>query len=108
LPSEAAIQTETMRRLSEYAGLRIWRHNTGAAQYGDRVVKFGVPGAADLSGIASPSGRRIEIELKKPGGRQSAAQKSYGAMINKFGGFYICSDDPEAIIETLKQEGIVK
>lgn len=69
--------------------LRIWRQNTGAARTSrGALVRFGIPGQADISGILS-NGRRIEIECKSPHGRQTQEQRSWQAMIERFGGLYV-------------------
>ena len=69
--------------------LRIWRQNTGAAtDQNGRLVRFGRPGAADLTGILS-DGRRLEIEVKSAHGRQSVAQASFQRIIENYGGVYI-------------------
>lgn len=72
---------------------RIWRANSGAATWRGKdgktkgLVRFGVPGQADISGIMQ-GGMRIEIEAKTATGRQSDDQKRWQAMIEKFGGAY--------------------
>jgi hypothetical protein len=71
-----------------------------------RIVKFGTPGAADLSGILE-DGRRIEIEVKTATGRQSEQQKRFQAMIEKFNGIYILArsiEDAERGIENAKNQ----
>ncbi|RMG17749.1 MAG: hypothetical protein D6729_08280 [Deltaproteobacteria bacterium] len=56
--------------------MRLWRANVGAARFGRHVVKFGIPGQADLTGIL-PGGIRLEIEVKGPTGRQSPQQRAF-------------------------------
>ena len=89
-PSEAEIQAEVLRVLGARPDLRLWRANTGAAidPSTARLVRFGVQGQADLSGILA-GGRRLEIEIKSARGRQTPNQKFFGAMIVRFGGLYI-------------------
>jgi hypothetical protein len=55
---------------------------------GDRKVRFGVPGQADIHGIL-PGGLFLAIEVKSPTGQQSAEQRAYQAMVEKFGGVYV-------------------
>jgi hypothetical protein len=75
--------------------LRIWRSNSGAAIWRGKngssggLVRFGVPGQADISGIMRPSGRRIEIEVKTLTGKQSKEQQAWQKMIEWAGGLYI-------------------
>ena len=48
---ESVIQNQILRRFGTLPGLRLWRANSGVAQYGDRAVRFGINGRADLTGI---------------------------------------------------------
>ncbi len=86
--TEHQIQNAIIREFGTRPDMRIWRANTGVAKYGDRVVRFGVPGQADLTGLFS-DGRRLEIEVKSATGRQSKDQKRYQAMIERYGGLYV-------------------
>lgn len=85
---EAAIVAEVLRRLGTDPRCRVWRQNTGALRVGNRLIRFGVPGQADITGILR-DGRRLEIECKAAHGRQSEAQRNYQRMIEFFGGVYI-------------------
>ena len=89
-PSEAEIHAEVLRVLGARPDLRLWRANTGAAidTHTHRLIRFGVPGQADLSGILA-GGRRLEIEIKSARGRQTPEQLFFGAMIARFGGLYV-------------------
>ena len=89
-PSEAEIQAEVLRILGARPDLRLWRANTGAAidPRTGRLIRFGAPGQADLSGILA-GGRRLEIEIKSARGHQTQEQLFFGAMIARFGGLYV-------------------
>ena len=63
---------------------------------GARVVRFGVPGQADLTGIL-PDGRRLEVEVKSATGRQSAAQRDFQNLIERFGGLYVLARSVEDV-----------
>jgi len=52
------------------------------------VVRFGLPGQADLTGIL-PGGVRLEIEVKRPGCPQTHEQRAFQRMIERFGGVYV-------------------
>ena len=81
----------------------VWRCNTGAARVPGkrgraRVLRFGLPGQADISGLACTprrAGTRLEIECKAPelgpraAGRMSPAQKLFELDVRKFGGIYL-------------------
>lgn len=103
---EHHIQNEILRAFGTRADMRLWRQNTGAATFRGQRVSFGVPGAADITGIL-PDGRRIEIEVKSAVGRQSAAQKSYQAMIERFGGVYILARSVDDVYAGLRAAGCV-
>lgn len=100
--TEKSTQNDILRAFATQPGLRLWRANVGVAKYGKRVVRFGVPGQADLTGIlpvtlicpvcaaeAGTVGARLEIECKKPGGAQFTEQQNYERMIRRFGGIYV-------------------
>jgi hypothetical protein len=92
---ETLLVQQIFLRLGKRNDLRIWRQNSGALPTATgRIVKFGTPGAADLSGILE-DGRRIEIEIKTPSGRQSEQQKRFQEMIEKFNGIYILARSVE-------------
>ena len=69
--------------------LVVWRNNIGMAwMKNGQPVKFGVggPGGADYIGVFR--GRFIAIELKTPGGRQSADQRTHQQLVERKGGIY--------------------
>lgn len=69
--------------------LRIARINTGAAVIGQRLVRFGVPGTADIVGLVAPSGRMVMIECKTARGKQRKAQIVMQRVVTAMGGLYI-------------------
>lgn len=84
-------------------GLRLWRSNTGAARtHTGALVRFGVPGQADISGVLAPHGQRIEIECKAPHGRQSAQQRKFQTMIEAHGGVYVLARSIEDVATALR------
>ena len=85
--TEQGLTAAILVALGSRTDCRVWRQNTGVAAYGHRAVRFGVPGQADISGIFA-DGRRIELEVKRPGERTTPEQDRWGAMIVKFGGVY--------------------
>ena len=94
--------------LDAYAGhprIELWRNNTGQIRKGQRVIRFGRVGSADITGIIE-GGRRIEIECKKQGNRTAKdrieKQAEFASMIRKRGGIYILAfsvDDVKSILE---------
>lgn len=62
--SEAQLTHEIIKALNSVPGVWCWRQNTGRRG----GVSFGKRGAGDISGIVG-DGRRLEIEVKKPGNK---------------------------------------
>jgi hypothetical protein len=102
---ELEIQNAILREFGTRRDLRIWRANCGVARMGNRVIRFGVPGQADLTGIL-PDGRRLEIEAKAPDGRQTEEQRNYQRMIERFGGVYVLARSVEDVRRALARTTI--
>ena len=61
------------------------------------IFSYGLKGSADILGILK-DGRFLAIEIKTGKAKQSAVQKNFGAMIQKFGGVYmVCNSSKEAL-----------
>lgn len=101
-PSEAEIQQVTLLRLGSRPDFRCWRNNVGAMRGANgRVVRFGLPGSADIMGVLQVvalgprvgEGRRVgvfvAIELKSATGRMTPDQERFRAMVLHLGGVYI-------------------
>ena len=104
-PSESQIQNEIMREFATRPDMRLWRANVLAARMHGRLVRAGVPGQADLSGILA-DGRRLEIEVKSETGRLSEDQKRFGEMITRFGGVYIVARSVKDVRHCLAAYGV--
>lgn len=86
-----------IKALSETGLGRFWQQPTGAAYRGDELIRYGLVGCADISGIII-GGKRIEIEVKTGKAVQSPQQKNFEAMIKMYGGFYfVCHSVDEAV-----------
>jgi len=96
--TESQILAAILREFGSRTDIRLWRQNTGAARdpHTGQVIRFGVPGQADLSGILQ-GGQRLEIEVKTKTGRQSKEQKRWQRMIEKFGGVYVLARSVEDV-----------
>lgn len=68
--------------------LRIWPNNTGALQVGERFVRFGLKGSADILGIAR-GGIMLAIEVKTGSGKQTTQQLAFQRMVEHYGGIYV-------------------
>lgn len=96
---ESDLVQSILVRFGSRPTLRLWRANVLVARdQSGRVVKAGIKGQADISGILAPSGRRIEIECKTQTGRQTDEQRAWQWMIERMGGLYVLArstDDVE-------------
>lgn len=95
-------------------GVKAWRQNTGGVyDKTGRFVRFGVVGAADITGIMPISGRRLEVECKaKPAGVRGVllkksdrdkAQNDYLSAIRAFNGVAIVLCEIEVLDRVLIQ-----
>jgi len=103
--SEKHLQNAILRAFGTLPGLRLWRANVGVARMGHRWVRFGIRGQADLTGIV-PDGRRLEIEVKTSTGRQTAEQRSFQNMIERFHGIYILARSVDDVRRELAAHGV--
>jgi hypothetical protein len=97
--SETATIVRVCLEWLELSRIVAWRQNTGVAVYRDRrgkkrYVKYGFPGAADITGIL-PDGKRLEVECKVPGNSPSPQQRAFAAMIRAHGGVYVLAYELE-------------
>lgn len=100
--TEKQIQNDILREFGTRHDMRLWRQNVGVARMGKgRVVRFGVPGQADLTGVL-PGGKRLEIECKSATGRQSDDQRNYQRIIERFDGVYILARSVEDVRRVLE------
>lgn len=105
-PDERQIQAAILWEFGSHPRIRLWRQSSGLflSPAGCRPVRAGIPGCADLSGILA-DGRRLEIEVKGPRGRQSARQRAFQKMIERFGGVYILARSAEDVRAGLEAAG---
>lgn len=67
---------------------RLWKNNTGSIKVGERCVKFGLKGSADIVGLTS-DGKFLAIECKTGDAVLKAHQRSFRRMILLYGGRHI-------------------
>lgn len=111
---ERAIKAQCLELLALYPSIRAWNQPAGVGRSfdGRRVIRYGVPGQADISGIiASDSrslsaGKRLEVEVKTATGRLTEAQEAFQAMITGMGGLYLVVRSPQELADALKAAGI--
>lgn len=106
--TEKEIQTEILLTFGSLSCIRIWRSavGVGTPQHSSRPIQFGLAGQCDISGIISPSGRRLEIEVKAENGRLAERQKLFGAMIERMGGVWIVAKSVQDVYRELELHGI--
>jgi len=100
---EKRIQNDILRTFATRRDMRLWRANAGVARHGDRVVRYGIKGQADLPGILA-GGRRLEIEIKATT-KQRPEQRAFGEMIQRFGGLYILARSVDDVTKALMDAG---
>ena len=102
-PLENDIRNLILEWLNLQSGVTCWRQNTGFHVFEHkgkkRAVRYGQPGQSDISGIMLPSGRRIEIEVKRPGNKPTEDQKAWMAMIREHGGIAFWCDSLDRCME---------
>lgn len=80
---------------------KVWKQSTGATMIGERFIRFGVKGAADITGLLK-GGVRLEVEVKTGSARQTPHQVEYQKMIEAMGGIYLVARDGEEFINQLE------
>jgi hypothetical protein len=80
----------------------VWHQPTGAAYRNGRLIKYGLKGAADISGITC-DGRRLEIEVKTGNAEQHGSQPHFEKMILDMGGIYFIARSVEDALSKLDQ-----
>lgn len=103
---EGAVLRLCLDWLSLQRGVRVWRNNSGAfggVHNGKRhFVRFGTKGQADITGVLSPQGRRIEIEVKAAKKKPTEDQESFLQAIRESGGIAFYADSLEMLEEKWK------
>lgn len=85
---ERQIQRDIQLRFGALPWLRLWRVNVGIGKTpGGQMIRFGIPGMADLTGIVA-CGRRLEVEVKGPDGRLTPEQRAWERCISAMGGLH--------------------
>lgn len=104
--TEKQIQNSILKAFATRSDMRLWRNNTGVAitPDGAQVVRYGLPGSADLTGIL-PDGKRLEIEVKSATGRATGQQGAFARMIERFNGVYILARSVDDVACELRARG---
>lgn len=116
---ERTIQRQIMLAWGAHPRIRFARVNTGVGWFargqparrgdpGARPVRFNPKGTADLVGLIAPTGRLLMIEVKAPGGKQSAEQRVMERVITTFGGLYVVAYSVEDVTRALGLAGVCR
>jgi hypothetical protein len=102
--NETSIQAAIMIAVQQaYPAAVVFRRNVGKARDpSGRVIRFGLPGQADIGAIID--GRPVEIEVKTASGRQSQEQRNWQAAVERAGGIYILARSPDDALTQLGEQ----
>ncbi len=78
-----------------------FRLNTGCAKFGDRFVKFGVPGMSDVISFPRNYPFPVWIEVKSATGRMSEYQKSFQALVESHRHRYVLARSLDDVIRVV-------
>jgi hypothetical protein len=68
---------------------------------GQRIIKYGLVGSADILGILGPFGRFLAIEIKTGNAKQSKQQHAFEKMIISRGGLYFVYRSTEEALKSV-------
>lgn len=100
---EGALVKAILDKYANHPRMRCWRVNTGAARIGDRFIRFGIKGQADIQGVLAPSGRAVFIECKTRTGRLRPEQIAFGRMVAEMGALFIVARSLEDVDRELHE-----
>lgn len=125
MKAASTLEQAIVRQCLDYLnvlGIPAWRQNTGGASFARRqplprhgmgsvqekpyFVKFSRPGAADITGILPGSGRRLEIEVKRPGGKPNPDQVRFHRLVNEAGGVYLLVHSVDELKDALHEHTV--
>lgn len=108
------VQIPTMLAVGQRPDVLIWRQQAGLFRaYDDpqRVVRVGIPGAADAMAVVAVTigqqhlgqtlGVAVAPEFKTSTGRQKQAQRDWQAAFEKRGGIYVLCREPDDLITAI-------
>lgn len=101
-PAEKSIQNEIMLALGSRPGVRIFRLNVGLGRTArGAVVRFGVPGMADL--LVCAGEKYLWLECKSKRGSLRPEQRAFRDTIQAIGGAYAVARSVEEAIAALEE-----
>lgn len=102
-PEAAALQ-EVLKVLRHHPVVA-WaeRQNTGAAQIGNRFIRFGWNGCSDIIGMLK-DGRLLAVEVKAPTGKLRAEQAEFLSLVRKHGGAAFVARNASDVLSELGKD----
>ena len=98
--AERDVLASVLVAVTALPGAFLHRTNTGVGVAQDgRHIRFGQVGTADITGCVR--GRYVAIEVKRPGGRQSPAQRVWQAACERAGGLYVLARSADEALTAL-------
>lgn len=99
---------KTLLALCKIPLTRAWQNQTGTARSfdGQRIIKFGLKGSADILGISNSV--FIAIEIKIGSDKQRPEQINFQKMIEECNGIYFIvrnEDDIKTLVKRLSNKG---
>jgi hypothetical protein len=99
------LERDIQKQIIEYLNIRghyVWRQSVGSSSGESNgkkwFMKFGKKGLADITGIQKGTGKRIEIEVKRPHGKVTKEQMDFIARIQELGGISFIAYSLEDVI----------
>ena len=114
--TEKAIQSAIMAKCGSLPNVRLFRNTVGVGWVGHPFaptkITFGLqPGSADLIGwrtlritpdmVGRDIAQFVSIEVKRPGGKLSDAQRNWRFRVHDAGGFALVTDSPNSALACL-------
>jgi hypothetical protein len=111
---KAARESDLVKACLQYLQLKrifAFRNNTGAAAFAGpagrkRFVRFSTPGAADILGVL-PGGKFLAVEVKRTGGKLTAAQAAFLDHVRAAGGLSLVVRSVDDLAAALRLEGVL-
>lgn len=105
MPSESHLVHDILITFGAHPDILLWRSNTGAARAGDRLVRFGARGQADITGVirvrSQALGAALFIECKSATGKQSPDQVLFQRNVTSMGAIYILARSVQDVWDAL-------
>jgi hypothetical protein len=103
LRTEKEIQNDALVALQEAWPFGLfYRRNVGGMKIGDRFVKFGVKGQADIAGCVE--GRMVEVEMKRPCEKQTQDQRHWQQAVERCGGIYVLATSAQEAVDGVRSK----